>query len=248
MQTCCAMPDKATFLHPLNVTREERLERLIVVTRGRYASDDPGHDWTHVERVVRSCQELGGVAGADLSLLVPAALLHDVVNRPKDDPARLLASRDAADEAARLLSQAGYSHGEILRICSIVLEHSYTAGRAPSSLESAILQDADRLDALGAVGILRAATCGARLGAAYYHSGDPFARDRQLDDFRYTLDHFYTKLLTLPETLNTEAARREAERRVVFMGEFLAELGREIGASANARPAVNPRLVECDEK
>lgn len=207
---------------------DPRLDAVAAAARALYTGEDPGHDWSHVERVLASCAAIGREVGADLGVLLPAALLHDVVNRPKDDPRRSLASREAADAARPVLAEAGYEEEEIARIGAIILEHSYTLGRPPSSAESAVLQDADRLDALGAVGILRAATCGCRLGAGYYHSADPFARGRDLDDGRYTIDHFYTKLLGLPATLHTAPARREAERRAAMMRAFLDELALEL--------------------
>jgi uncharacterized protein len=208
---------------------DPRLGAAAAEARALYAGDDPGHDWSHVERVLASCTAIGGEVGADLGILLPAALLHDIVNHPKDDPRRPDSSREAAAAARPILVEAGYEEEEIARIAALIVEHSYTLGRPPSSLESAVLQDADRIDALGAVGILRAATCGGRLGAGYYHPADPFARRRELDDSRYTIDHFFTKLLDLPATLNTAPARREGERRVAIMRAFLDELALELG-------------------
>jgi uncharacterized protein len=204
--------------------------RLAAVARPFYGHDDPGHDWSHVERVSRLCYRIGSDLNADLGVLLPAAVLHDVVNCRKNDPGRLDASERAAVVARSLLSESGYAESEASHICTIIVEHSYSLGLRPSSLEAAVLQDSDRLDALGAIGVLRAATCGARIGASYYDSTDPFARGRSLDDSRYTLDHFFTKLLDLPGSLNTDPARCEGLRRVVIMRDFLHELGVEIDA------------------
>lgn len=94
------------------------------------------------------------------------------------------------------------------------------------------MQDADRLDALGAVGIFRTASCGVTMGASYYHPEDPFAENRELDDKSYTIDHFYRKLLKLPDQMNTAAARAEAHRRAEFMRQFLAEFKQEISSES----------------
>ncbi len=99
---------------------DERLGQLERLARYRYETGDPGHDWTHVERVVASCQRFGGEVGADMALLIPAAMLHDLVNLAKDDPGRLEASAASAEEADGILQEAGYSGEEIEQIKSII--------------------------------------------------------------------------------------------------------------------------------
>ncbi|MGE0526708.1 MAG: HD domain-containing protein [Bdellovibrionales bacterium] len=209
---------------------DPRLERLKELVRSRYESHgDPGHDFAHILRVIQSCKSLGHGLGANLQILLPAALLHDVVNVPKNHPDRKVASRRAADESVHLLKAAGYSDFEIERIRVVITEHSYSLGLKPSCLESAILQDADRLDALGAVGIMRMVTCGCRLGSKYYHPFEPVPRDRALDDKQYTIDHLYVKLFGLVDQFNTEAGQQEGARRAEFMKLFVAQLETEIG-------------------
>ncbi len=207
----------------------QRFERLIELTRGKYdANGDPGHDFAHILRVIQTCRRIGLTVGANLEILLPGALLHDVVNVPKNHPERAKASQKAAEEAAGILRSVGYSQDEIARIQVVITEHSYSLGRAPSCIESAVLQDADRLDAIGAVGLMRMVTCGARLGSVYYDIHDPFASARSLDDKKFTIDHLYVKLFALAEKMNTEPARQEAATRMHFMKEFVEELKREI--------------------
>lgn len=193
-----------------------------------YHGDDPGHDWLHVERVTATAAALGRGVGADLSVLLPAAILHDVVNLRKDDPRRGEASALAAAAGSELLSRSEYDGSEIQRIGMVIREHSYTADIAPSTIESAVLQDADKLDALGAVGVLRASVCGARLGTRFYDAEDPFAAARSTDDRRYLLDHFEAKLLRLASRMHTVSARREADRRIAFLRDFLEALRSEL--------------------
>lgn len=207
----------------------EPIARLLAMIEPRYAHGDPAHDLAHILRVKKTCEALGRAAGADLDVLIPAALLHDIVNLPKDHPERREAGRLAAVEAGRILGDLGYEDAAIARICQVIEEHGFSRGQRPSTLEAAILQDADRLDALGAIGIMRAVACGRAMGAAFYDAGDPFAGARALDDARFTIDHFYTKLLKLAGAMNTEQARAEAARRTATLRGFLDALRAEIG-------------------
>jgi uncharacterized protein len=199
--------------------------------------DDPGHDTTHCLRVALWTLRLGE-GGIDRREAIAAALLHDAVNVPKDAPERASASVLSARLAARILADAGFSGDAIARVCEAIEDHSYSRGALPRSALGRALQDADRLEALGALGVLRAATCGARLGARYFDPNDPWARQRELDARRFTIDHFFEKLLVLEGTLHTEAGRAEARRRTDFLREFICELGEEIGEAA---PALNER-------
>lgn len=193
-----------------------------------YDNSDPGHDFSHVLRVVTQCLALGRDEGADLDVVAAAALLHDLINVPKNHPDRILASRMAAEAARPPLAEAGFSSTDIDRICQVIVEHSHSLGLAPSSLESAVLQDADRLDALGAIGIMRTVTCGAAMGASYYRPEAPLSPDRALDDKLFTLDHFEVKLFKLAERMNTPSARAEAARRTAFMRRFLEQVRSEL--------------------
>ena len=214
---------------------DARLSYLEQKARRCTLNEDPSHDWLHVERVSHWCRRIGSELEADLSTLLPGALLHDIVSVRKDHPERAAASAAAARAAEPLLAACGYDRAEIDSIQTIIREHSYSAGHKPSTLESAVLQDADRLDALGAIGVLRLVTCGVRMGAQYYDADEPFARQRQLNDRMYSLDHFFTKILQLPARFNTAPGKREAERRVQFVRQFLDQIGSEIpGESVRA--------------
>lgn len=214
-----------------------RVERLYEFARSRFESvEDPSHDFEHVLRVVRTAEKLGRAAGADLEILIPAALLHDIVQVPKNHPDRARASQWAAEEAGRILRELDYTEDEITRIGAAIAEHSYSRGLKPSSLESAVLQDADRLDAVGALGIMRNIACGTTMGSVFYQPEEPFADTRALDDRRYMIDHFSVKLFKLASMMNTPEGRAEAERRTAFMRSFLEQLRSEIGYGPH-RPA-----------
>ena len=172
----------------------QKIDKLFECAKDFYNNGDPAHDITHIKRVMGTCKVLAPSEGANLEIVLAAALLHDIVNLPKNHPERLSASQMAAEKSKVMLRDCGFSVGEIERIAIVITEHSYSLGKKPSSIESAVLQDADKLDALGAIGIMRTVSCGVRLGATYYEANDPFAKDRLLNDKEFTLDHFYNKL------------------------------------------------------
>ncbi len=207
---------------------DERFGRLFERMRASYNNSDPGHDFLHLQRVLKTARTLGESVTADLRILMPAALLHDVVNVPKNHPDRVHASRQAAEAARALLSE--YSDEEIAKIQVVITEHSYSLGRQPSCIESAVMQDADRLDAIGAMGLMRMITCGALMGARYYDPDQPIAETRPLDDKRNTMDHLYVKLFKLVDGMHTPLAKAEALRRADFMRAFMTQLSSEISS------------------
>lgn len=198
----------------------------------RLADADPAHDLAHIRRVAASAERLAREEGARLDIVLPAAWLHDCVTVAKSSPGRNRASRAAAHEARRFLEAGGYPAELLGPIGHAIEAHSFSARIDPETLEARIVQDADRLDALGAVGIARCMLVGGHLGNTLYHPEHPFPdrapEHRPADDSTYVLDHFFSKLLKLPDTFQTLAGRREARHRVEMMERFLEEMGREI--------------------
>lgn len=191
---------------------------------------DAAHDIAHVRRVVATARRLGADEGADLRIVVPAAWLHDCVTVPKNSADRKRASLRAAAEASRWLLAEGFPHALVPAVAHAVEAHSFSAGVAPRTAEARVVQDADRLDALGAIGVARLFATAGAMGSAITHPDDPFADSgRDLDDRRWALDHVETKLLRLPETMQTAAGRAEAGRRAETLRRFVADLRREIG-------------------
>jgi len=193
---------------------------------------DAGHDLGHIRRVVAAAKKLAEMEGADPWVVVPAAWLHDCVVVPKDDPRRKEASKLAAEAATGFLGATGFPPDKLNGIAHAIEAHSFSAKGKPKTKEAAVVQDADRLDALGAVG---AARCFAVSGAMARPLVDPDAPfpdgtegARPPDDARSAVDHFYTKLLTLPATMQTAAGRAEAERRAAFLRVYLDQLRSEL--------------------
>lgn len=189
---------------------------------------DAAHDLPHVQRVVHSARRLALEEGARLEVVIPAAWLHDCVSVPKDSPLRKQASGLAAQRAGVLLREWGVEEALLPEIEHAIEAHSFSAGIPPRTLEARVVQDADRLDALGAVGLARCLMLSGEMGQRLYDPADPFCRDRTPDDRISAVDHFHTKLLSLGVTMHTETARREAEVRTRFLQAFLDRLRNEI--------------------
>jgi uncharacterized protein len=206
-------------------------QRFAGFLASRDGDTDPAHDLTHIWRVVANARALAATEGARLAVVLPAAWLHDCVTIPKDSPLRARASTLAAATAGDFLQAAGYPAGDIPAIRHAIEAHSFSAGIAPRTIEAMVVQDADRLDALGAVGIARCLMLGGAMGKPLYDPDAPFPHTRLPDDTSNVIDHFYVKLLKLVETMQTAAGKAEAERRTAFMRQFLEQLGAEIGAT-----------------
>lgn len=117
---------------------------------------------------------------------------------------------------------------KIEAVCHAIAAHSFSAQIAPLTTEAKIVQDADRLEALGAIGLARVFAVSGALGLALFDGEDPFAQHRPLDDKRYALDHFQTKLLKLPQTMQTARGKQLAQHNAQFLVEFMAKLGAEL--------------------
>jgi uncharacterized protein len=189
---------------------------------------DAAHDLAHVERVVATARRLAAAEGARREIVEPAAWLHDCVRVAKDSPERASASRLAAARATELLATWSFPEALLAEVAHAIEAHSFTAGIAPRTVEARVVQDADRLDALGAVGLARCLMLSAGLGRPLYVPEDPFCAHRSPDDSRAAVDHFFTKLLRLEETMQTASGRAEARERSRFLESYLAELRREL--------------------
>lgn len=215
-----------------------RQQKLWPEVAARCESSDLAHDAEHVLRVYVWAMKLAPEADADRDLVGAAALVHDLVNVPKESSQRAEASAFSARASLPLLEEAGYRPHEADVIVDAVLTCSWSKGEAPRSAEGRVLQDADRLDAIGALGIARTLITGGAMaargadGLTFYAAHDPLATERDPDDRRYALDHFAVKLLKLAESMHLPTAKAEAARRHQRMLTFLEQLEREIRACA----------------
>lgn len=211
----------------------ERFERLIAQKIASIASsEDPAHDILHFHRVVATAKRLCRNEGGQMEIVVPAAWLHDFVIVPKNDPRRREASKLSAEGAILFLREIGYPEIYLADIAHAIEAHSFSANIETRTLEAAIVQDADRLDALGAIGIARCFVTAGLMRRSFYSEQDPFCVVRTPNDQLFTVDHFYVKLFKTVETLKTKSSRDEGHRRVEVMKRYLHDFSTEIGSQA----------------
>ena len=193
----------------------------------------PAHDFQHILRVYRNAEMISKKEeGADLDIVLAAALLHDLVVHPKGSMKTKHSADESADIAKKILSEYNYYSAEkIEKVVYAIRTHSYSKKLIPSTLEAKILQDADRFDAIGAIGIARTFSVGGSENRSLYNPKDPFCEsDRGLDDTRWTLDHIKKKLLIL-NSMHTKTAKEIAKQRTDFIESFLNQLRSEILSS-----------------
>ncbi|KAE9639667.1 HD domain-containing protein [Pseudomonas sp. PB106] len=192
-------------------------------------SDDGAHDLAHLQRVWHNVCTLHEEEGGDLEVLLAAVLLHDCVAIEKNSPLRAQASRLAADKASSVLTELNWPSAKIASVAHAIEAHSFSANITPLTLEAKIVQDADRLDSLGMLGVARTFYVAGRMGSALYDPQDPEAKQRDYDDTRFCLDHFQTKLLHLAEGFQTAAGQRLARVRHQRLKGFMEQFKEEIG-------------------
>jgi uncharacterized protein len=217
---------------------ETMIESMIDVIKAIYEDADPAHDFSHIMRVFRNALIIGEREGADMQVLLLASLLHDAFAEPKNS--KSIDSGTSQESQSDLRSDRKKAVDDLLRenvvsakareeVLYAVEVHRFSKGIVPKTLEAKILQDADRLDAMGAIGIARVFMTGGTLGRALYNPDDPFCRAREPDDGKWNLDHFYRKLLKLEAGMHTETARRMAKKRAGVLRKYLRDLEEEIG-------------------
>lgn len=190
------------------------IEEAKEYARSVFANDASGHDFYHTQRVYKLALKIAEEEGADRMIVALAALLHDV-----DDRKLSPESCESKGRAVAFLREHGAPEEQIVAVVRIISEVSFSTGCTPSTIEGKCVQDADRLDAIGAIGIGRAFAYGGSRGRAMH---DPEGKDDST-----TIAHFYQKLLLLKDRMNTPAGKRLAEARhastCAFLEEFLAQ-------------------------
>ena len=205
-----------SFLNSLKTEVKEQLK------------NDTIHDFNHIMRVYKNAQEICKKEKANKKLVLASVLLHDLVLYPKSDKKSKNSSFESAKKAKKILKKYALSEEEINIISEAIQDHSFSQNKIPQSMEGKILQDADRLDALGAIGIARVFATGGSLNRPFYNSIDPFCSKRKPNDTIWTIDHFYKKLLKLESLMNTNSGKIEAKRRTKILKNFLIEFKEEI--------------------
>jgi uncharacterized protein len=215
-----------------NLNEPPLLDRFYSEVEQRFNSvDDPAHSWDHVRRVYKLALYLAEQEGADRFIVGLAALLHDL-GRSVPETVHQQHHADLSVELAGKMMDAHAIPEETREaVLHAIAAHSFSRALEPRTLEARVVRDADRLDGIGAIGIMRWGITGAvqrTPRTRSYYPGDPFAERHTPNDKRYMLDHFFTKLLKLRDTMATETGRRLAGERAAFMQAFLDELRREL--------------------
>jgi len=207
-----------------------RLRTWLIEEAKKVISDkDTSHDLNHALLVLNNAEYITQIEGGNLEIIIPAALFHDAVIYPKDSPMSSYSAEESARVARDILeSYEGYDKNEIPKVEEAILEHSYSKGIRPKSLESKIVQDADRLGATGAVAIMRTFCSTGQMGRRLYSLSDPFCENREPDSSYYALDLFYKRLLKVRDLMNTPTGKRLAEKRTQFLYLFLDQLKEEL--------------------
>ncbi|GAC1370038.1 MAG: HD domain-containing protein [Ktedonobacteraceae bacterium] len=226
--------------------RTEILPLVYTEVEQRYAGiSDLAHGWEHVSRVYTLALHIAQEEGADRFVVAMAALLHDLGHTAEDSQEAQSTPDTQNKPEARATHHASSSVAlatELMRkhglpadveqaITHAILAHSFSLGVEPQTLEARVVRDADRLDALGALGIMRWSIVGAQRSTQRtrtYNPADPFAEQRPPDDRTYMLDHFFVKLFKLADTMTTTTGQALAQQRTAFMRSFLHELKSEL--------------------
>ncbi|MET6614326.1 phosphohydrolase [Klebsiella michiganensis] len=195
-----------------------------------HGQEDAAHDISHFRRVWATAQQLAEETAADRLVILTACYFHDIDSLAKNHPERSRSSAMAAEKTLAILQSAfpDFPPERYAAVLHAIEAHSFSAAIAPQSEEAKIVQDADRLEALGAIGLARVFAVSGALNNSLFDARDPFADRRELDDKTYALDHFQCKLLRLPKTMQTEKGRAMAVHNARFLVQFMAKLSAEL--------------------
>jgi len=209
----------------------ELRNKLFAITKKR-VRNDISHGFDHISRVLSMAEKIGRMEKADLDIIVPAALFHDIVVY-KGTARQHRETEESAAIAKEVLGKIQeYPKQKITEVIYAILVCSFSKNIKPKTLEARIVQDADLLEATGAISIMRTFASGPVMGnRKFFDNKDPFVNKRKPDDGKYSLDLFYTRLLIAKERMHTKTARKIAQRRTAFLKSFLEELRLELAES-----------------
>lgn len=205
------------------ISQEELLEQTAQFIRQLLEGEGSGHDWWHIHRVRNNALHIAKAYEVDAFVVEMAALLHDIADHKFHGGDENIGPRKARE----WMSQQGMEELIQNHIILIMEEVSFSKGIIPSSLEGKIVQDADRLDAIGAIGIARAFAYGGFKNREMYHPDIPPQKYASLEDYKKntnpTINHFYEKLLLLKDLMNTDEGKKIAQQRHQFMENYLEQ-------------------------
>tara|TARA_B100001750_G_scaffold219888_1_gene207149 strand:- start:1286 stop:1909 length:624 start_codon:yes stop_codon:yes gene_type:complete len=193
-----------------------------------YAQNDPSHDFAHIMRVYKNAEKICRNEKVNERLVLVSVLLHDIVKKSQSDK-RIKSSADlSANKSIIILKKLKFLDSDIRIVTEAIRNHSFTKKKVSKNIVGKILQDADRLDALGAIGIARVFSVSGAKNRQFYEPNDPFLKNRKADDRKWALDHFFKKLLLLERIMNTKTGKIEAKKRTKVLKSYLTSLKKEI--------------------
>jgi len=214
---------------------ENIINQVVIQLKLEFANESTGHDWFHIERVWKTSKYIAQKEGGDLFVVELAALLHDIADHKFVENADVVAEM----RIKKILSDLKVDEGVIEKVSHIVRLCSFKGNTEVNKmdvLEGLIIQDADRLDAIGAIGIARTFAFGGKFGNLLYHPDikpTKFSSAKEYRDKRtHTINHFYEKLLLLKDLMNTQTGKKLALKRHVFMEKFLNQFYDEWNAKS----------------
>jgi uncharacterized protein len=213
--------------------KKQIIENVSTYIKDKQSGEGSGHDWWHTKRVLDTAKYLAQKEGADLFIVELAALFHDIADwkfAGGDDKA-------SSKVATELLTKYGVDKESIDHVCHIVDNVSFKGEvqeNKINTIEGKVVQDADRLDALGAIGIARVFAYGGHKGTEIYNPDIKFQEKMDFEKYKKnqgtSINHFYEKLLLLKDLINTKSAKIIAEERHQFMLSYLEEFYKEWNA------------------
>jgi uncharacterized protein len=205
------------------MTKKEILKQTADFVRQKLEGEGTGHDWWHIYRVWQNAKSISADEGGNLFIIELAALLHDIADHKFHNGDESVGPKVATE----FLASKEVSNDIIEAVIQIMKEISFSKGMIPSTLEGKIVQDADRLDAIGAIGIARAFAYGGYKEREIYNPDilpiEYLTKEEYKKNTNSTLNHFYEKLLLLKDLMNTSKGKAMAEERHIFMENYLEQ-------------------------
>ena len=208
------------------MTQEDILAAIRDHVRNHLEGEGSGHDWWHIVRVRNTAVHLGKLEGADLLTVELTALLHDIADWKFHDGDETIGPKIARE----IMEEHGVEATVVDHVCTIIANMSYHStleGKVVKSIEGKVVQDADRLDAIGAIGIARTFAYGGHKGHPMHNPDlkprEEMRKEDYLNEKNTTINHFYEKLLLLKDKMNTQAAKDVAQQRHAYMEQYLEQ-------------------------
>lgn len=216
------------------MTKNEVVKQVEEKARVFFKTANGCHDWSHIERVRRNALRIAQEEGADLFLVELSVLLHDIGrNKEMRNKGRICHAEIGAVMAKQILLEYGLSRGQIGIVTNAIRAHRFRNEHKPESIEAKVLQDADKLDAIGALGIGRAFLFAGNAGSGTMYTGNEKRIAKQGGNYSYTGEdsavlEYEVKLKHLRKAMNTKTGKMIARERSIFMDKFFKQFWDEI--------------------